>query len=237
MKRLVVSMVVVALLGVSGTARGSRSRRPAHKEIPISTLYEYQEKYSVVLSIPSGKKYCSGGIVEDKIITAAHCCAPMVWANTVKGFSWSVDGVHMEAIKGFETDPNGQDVCVILPVTRVHSPIKPGPVPRADVDRNIAEKVFFVINKITSIYSDPSLKAMEVQRVYRIGVWEDDTQYVVMQGEAIPGTSGSLILDSQGHYVGNLVVSLDSDDGEAIPHVFGMSLWELTAWGNPQRGE
>lgn len=231
-KRLVVSVIVgtlTLLLGVRLYAD--------QKPIDLNTIEKWQKKHTVVLTDPSGREFCSGGVVGGKIMTAAHCCAAYVWAElngeTLEGYTYSYDGVKQRPIASYELDERGNDVCAITPVHRERSPIKQGELLYIDENLQIHERTLWVITKISYVYDNPSLKYMEVQKVYRLSVWDEDTQYTLVQGEAIPGTSGSIILNSRGEYVGNLVIGIGVERSRAaIPHVFGMSLIELTQWGD-----
>lgn len=229
MKGILVGLLAV-LLTLPGTALAAKGK------VGLKTIQDWQEKYTVVLVGPKGREFCSGGIVGDKIMTAAHCCAVMVWAEMegkkLSDFGYSFDGVTKRPIASYHNDIRGNDICEITPTYPEISPIKQGEFLLAGDSQSTYEKDHWVINKITYIYDDPLLKFMELQRVYRIGFDEDDTRIVVMQGDGMPGTSGSLILNSRGEYVGNLIVGLGKDTGCCIPHVFGVSQIELTEWGD-----
>lgn len=202
------------------------------RDIDLAKVEKWQERHAVVLSRPDGTEFCSGGVVGDKIYTAAHCCALMVWAHTVKGFGYSFDGETTRPIKEYDLDDRGNDICRITPVYPEHSPIKPGKlVHDGNVFIDSFDPILWVINKVSYVYDDPSLHYIEVQKAYRISVWDQETVYTLVQGEAIPGTSGSLVLNRKGEYVGNLVIGLGSGDGRKwIPHVFGMALLEYSEW-------
>lgn len=222
--------ILVGLLAVIMTLPGLALAKQG--KIDLKTVQQWQQKHAVVLTSPSGKEFCSGAVVGDKIMTAAHCCAAYVWAETTEGWGYSFDGVTSKPILTYHLDDRGNDICEITPLYPERSPIKRGETLYIDPINQIHERIMWVINKISYVYDDPSLSYMEVQKVYRISIYDEETQFVIVQGEAIPGTSGSVILNSRGEYIGNLVIGLGHEEGCCIEHVFGISLLELSEWGS-----
>lgn len=198
------------------------------RDVNLKTIQQWHDKYTVVLTEPSGKEFCSGGVVGNVIMTAAHCCVPIMFSEHPEGFGYSFDGVETKAIRKVRIDSEGNDICEITPESPEHSPIQKGEMLHSDEERDQHDPVLWVINKITYIYDDPALSFMEIQKIHRISVWDDDTQHIIVQGEGIPGTSGSLILNRKGQYVGNLVIGLFNGEGGFIEHVFGVAVLELS---------
>jgi len=219
-----VLFLVISLIAVRSYPQG---------KVSLKTIERWQQKYAIILMSPEDKKYCSGGVVGSYIYTAAHCCAPLLW-NGIQGFGYSFDGINKRIIHSFELDGRGNDICRITPVQRERSPIRPGTLIVVDPVHDVRDPALWLINKISYIYDDIALKHMEIQKVYRLSVFDQATQYTLVQGEAIPGTSGSLILNARGEYIGNLAIGLGTNDrndrNKWIPHVFGISLLELTEW-------
>lgn len=219
MNRFFAGVVCTIVLLTSSTALARRG------EIDISKVEAWQQKYTVVLTQAGDSEFCSGGIVGNVIYTAAHCCADMIMLGSVEGYSYSLDGINQRPIASVEMDSAGNDVCRVYPVDRISSPIRPGIIPHVDEVRDIHDRVLWLINKISYIYDDPELRKLEVQKVYRLAYSDEEPQYTYVQGDGMPGMSGSLILNRYGQYVGNLVIGLGSFDAKrTIPHVFGISL-------------
>jgi len=226
---------VLPLILLISTVSFSKGR--PHKT-SLSTFKVYHDKYAVLIAASSNgvmKDFCSGTITNIGIVTAAHCCA-VPFQNKINLF-YSVDGETYKSTKSWETDQQGQDLCVLTPLFPEPSPVRVADLPHIAGSQWQNTRNYMNISKISLMYGGVDLIDYEIQNVYRLGVFEEDTSTTLFAGYGCPGMSGSGIFDMKGNLVGVLMLGIFKDNpdrNDFIPGIFGAALIEQSQWAPNQ---